>query len=343
MLPTNLLCFFPTSIAIVDDSKSFLAMANMKLPQQQLCQFYSNPTEALQQINASEKSSEQLNRVLKNLLADKTIELETDFDHDTNILINVDLSQLHKEIFNAQRFNRISVVLVDYSMEPINGIEFCRNLQDKAIKKIMITAKAGYQLAIQAFNEGLIDKFILKDTPNLFGEINSSITTAQSDYFKSIYGADGVLGFIFRNELSICNNLQYQQLLSSINNTIAPVEYYRLDNSGSILFLNKQAHATWLAVKTVEELDKLHSIAADNHAPKNILTLLQKKQAMPIFLSQEDYITSAADWIMYPIQSLSPEKTHFYSLISRQNIDSLQLDDVVSFESRKLNNLFCTP
>ena len=52
-------------------------------------------------------------------------------------------------------------------MPDINGIEFCQNLKDKKVFKIMLTAEADSNIAIKAFNDGLINKFILKTTEHL--------------------------------------------------------------------------------------------------------------------------------------------------------------------------------
>lgn len=328
MKPSKCLCYYPTNVAIIDDSKSFLAMVNKELDPKQPRRLYADPITALREINAAEQSGEQLKHILKNLSGDTLDELKPDYE--TNALVHVDLKNLYNEVYNAQRFDRISVVLVDYKMAEMNGVEFFRNLKDKAITRIMITAISDYKLAVQAFNEGLIDKFILKDTPNLFREINKSIAKAEKDYFKHIYGIDGIIGFIFRGQLQF-GTREYYHLIEQISNTINPVEYYLLDKSGSVLFLNEQAEPTWLIVRTAKELEELTAIAKDHQAPANILAALRNAQEMPILLCEDDYRLTIKDWRMYPIKALSPQ-VGYYALIINQKFSALDQDKITSFK-----------
>ena len=328
MLMQNYLCYYPTTIAVVDDSRSFLAMLSKMVPRQQLCRMYSNPHIALQRINSVSKYGRQLEDILKNLPIDDIDGLET--KSKVNVLIDIDFQRLYQEIYDAKRFSRISVVLVDYSMPGMNGIEFCRNLKDKTIKKIMITSLADYRLAVQAFNEKVIDSFILKNTPNLFAEINSSIKAAQNDYFKDIYGIGGILGFVFRSQLPF-DDCDYREFLTLISKKIDFVEYYVLDKAGSILFLNEQAKPTWLIVKTNDDLKELYTIARDNNASKSILGALRNKQAAPILMSKEDHAISVSNWTMHPLEAVPSKEGYFYSLITKEIIGSLDHKKIVSF------------
>lgn len=334
MMIPNYLCYYPTTVAIVDDSKAFLAMVDKMLSRKQLRQIYSHPKLALQQINATVKYGRQLENILKNLSIDEINELET--KSKTNTLIDIDFKQLYQEAYNIKRFSQISVVLIDYSMPKMSGIEFCRNLKDKTIKKIMITALADYRLAIQAFNEKVIDGFILKNTPNLFAEINLSIAAAQNSYFKNIYGVDGILGFIFRNQLPF-DDRNYQEFLALISKKINFVEYYVLDKAGSTLFLSESAKPTWLIIKTDDDLKELYTIAKDNNATQDILMALRNKRAAPVLISDEDYRISAADWKMYPLKAIPSKEGYFYSLITKKAM-GLSLKKVVSFKQYMAKN-----
>jgi len=331
----NQLCYYPTTVAIIDDSESFLAMIDKKMGKNQPRRLYSNPSLALQEINAAAKSGRQLENVLKNVPVEKVEEMDVKLNAD--VIIDIDFNKLCLEAYNAERFGQVSTVLVDYSMPDMDGIEFCRNLKDKMIEKIMITAVADYKLAAQAFNEKIIDGFILKDAPHLFEDINSSITVAQDNYFKNIYGVDGILGCLFRNQLP-CDNRNYSKFLESISAQINFIEYYTLDKAGSILFLNEAAEQTYLMVKSNNDLDDLYAIAKDNGASKAILGALRDKKAAPVLISENDYAASVNDWKMYPLQVIPSKEGYFYSLISGNSIDMLDLKRTVSFQQYKAQN-----
>lgn len=328
MLP-KLLCYYPTNVAIVDDSNSFLAMMDSKLNSKQSRQLYNNPAEAIDKINKIEKSRAQLARILNNL---STIELnELPTGHSGNPLLYIDLKHLYEEVNNSKRFDRISVVLVDYNMPQINGIEFCRNLSDKAIIKIMITDLSDYELAVQAFNDGVIDRFILKNTPSFFNEVNSSIIKAQRDYFKNIYGTNGILGCIFCGQLQFATQAYYD-LIEDVATTCESVECYLLDKSGSALFLNDHAEPTWLIMKTQSELAELYAIAKDNQASKHILDALYKREKMPILLSEKDYQMPVSSWKMYSIKPLESKEKSYYAVIKDQHFDLIDTAKITSFQ-----------
>ena len=63
---------------------------------------------------------------------------------------------IHKVIYDSKRFAMKTVVVVDYSMPNMNGLEVCKALEDLPLKFIMLTGKAEPETAIEAFNDGLI-------------------------------------------------------------------------------------------------------------------------------------------------------------------------------------------
>jgi len=335
MIPTELLCYYPTNVAIIDDSDSFLAMINDKLDPQQPRQLYNNPAEALQKIN-NKKSNTELNSIIKNIPIEDVDELSTT-DYAINSLINVDLKQLHNEIYNKNRFDRISAILIDYQMAQMNGLEFCRKLSDKTICKIMITSLSDFKLAVDAFNDGIIDKFIIKGTPDFFHEINSCITKAQKDYFKNIYGLDGLLGFMLRGQLQFATK-SYYELIEQVANTVNAIEFYLLDKSGSILFLDVEAKPTWLIIRTKSELEELYAIAKDNNAPSRVLDALNNKHEMPILLCEEDYQLPVAKWQMFPVKPFITNQKSYYSIIIDQPFKLLDFTKITSFNQYATNN-----
>jgi len=331
----NQLCYYPTTVAIIDDSESFLAMIDKKLSKNQSRRLYSNPILALQEINAASESGRQLENVLKNVPVEEVEEMDVKLNADA--VIDIDFNKSCLEAYNSERFAHISTVLVDYSMPEMDGIEFCRQIKDKMIEKVMITAIADYKLAVQAFNEKIIDGFILKNAPHLFEDINSSIVVAQNTHFKNIYGIDGILGCLFRNQLP-CDNENYCKFLETLSAQINFIEYYTLDKVGSIIFLDEAAEQTYLMVKSNNDLNDLYAIAKDNGASKDILIALRDKKAAPVLVSENDYAASVHDWKMYPLQAIPSKTDYFYSLISGDDAGILSRGKVTSFQEYKVRN-----
>ena len=92
-------------------------------------------------------------------------------------------------IYDKKRFDHVAILVVDYEMPDINGIEFCQKLKERKIFRIMLTAEADKDTAIKAFNNGLIDKFILKTNEELYLEITFAVQELTQRYFKEISGS----------------------------------------------------------------------------------------------------------------------------------------------------------
>ena len=83
---------------------------------------------------------------------------------------------LHEEIYNKDRFNDVSVIIVDYYMDEMNGIEVCETLSKHPAKKILLTGGADKEnIAIDAFNKGIIHRFINKTDPDFPSQIRQAI------------------------------------------------------------------------------------------------------------------------------------------------------------------------
>ena len=179
-------------------------------------------------------------------------------------------------IYDKIRFYHVAILVIDYEMPDINGIEFCQKLKDRKIFRIMLTAEADKDTAIKAFNNGLIDKFILKTNGKLYLEITFAVQELTQRYFKEISSSiinrhTSSIGALFSNE-------SYLQLFAEIVSKVQPVEYYLVDNSGSFVFLDKDANPTWLIVKHKKELDEQVELLQGYDVPDQIIESVTKKE-----------------------------------------------------------------
>src|SRR6056297_158781 len=124
--------YFPTSVLFVDDSRNFLLNFTLQLNEDIAFEVKYSPYEALDIIHAREQT----------LLANNDPQNEsTRFNHLTfdSKLANSAISEIGKEIYNPLRFSEISVVVVDYEMPGMNGLEFISKMENSRIKRILLT------------------------------------------------------------------------------------------------------------------------------------------------------------------------------------------------------------
>jgi len=67
----------------------------------------------------------------------------------------------------TERYALTRVCVVDYSMPAMDGLQALAELVDWPGSRVLLTGQADEQVAVRAFNRGLIDQFIAKQTPDI--------------------------------------------------------------------------------------------------------------------------------------------------------------------------------
>src|SRR5690606_33452954 len=156
--PVCHLFYYPTQTILVDDDPDFLDAVSLLLHSSTSYRLFQSAKQALTHVNGSNQHVEMIRRCYSSYKTGP-------FDSDT--LNHVDINEIYKEVYNSERFLPPTVVVVDYSMLEMNGLEFCIALSNPYVKKILLTGQADTDLAVQAFNDRLIDQYISKKDQNL--------------------------------------------------------------------------------------------------------------------------------------------------------------------------------
>lgn len=167
--------YHPTTVLFLDDNKAFLNALELELSAQNKMLTFTDPNLAMQAIQSC---NEDINQAFF-----RTVD-QGDANSATDYTVSLELNGMFNLIYDKSRFDNIGVIVVDYDMPDINGYEFCRRISDKNIFKIMLTAEADKDTAINAFNNGAIDKFLLKTSENLYQELTDAITELKNRYFR---------------------------------------------------------------------------------------------------------------------------------------------------------------
>ncbi len=314
------ICYYPTSLILVDDNKKFLQSLRLRLSDYS-CFFYENPKEALDFLNNSYKFEPFINR---SLLAEEDKHIEQS-------LAGLNIKKIHHEIYNSNRYQEISILLADYSMPYINGIEFCKKVQSIHLQKVMLTGEASNELAIAAFNKEIINKFILKSSIGFLNVIMKNIQELQENYFIKL--TDIGLSKSNNNVLSIIEDPAFIEIFNLICKRNQIVEYYLLDDQGSYLLLDKNKKMKWLIVKKESEMQNLINFAAFEEAPEPILNALQNREKLPYFHTESELAKSPHEWEkhLYPAIKLLGKEVYYYSLIDNLTYLNLKMEKIISY------------
>ncbi len=272
--PVCHLFYYPSQVILVDDDSDFLDAVSLILPRDLSFRLFQSARQALTHINAAQHHSELIRRVYSSYKTGP-------FDSDT--LTHIDINEIYKEIYNPDRFTTPSVVVVDYSMPSMNGLELCASLKNPYIKRILLTGQADTDIAIQAFNDGLIDQFISKKDQDLEGKLQRSIANLQQHYFSKSFKliTDPVVA---NSQSRFINDAEFIDYFNKIRNERKILEYYLLDEPyAGFLMLDEQGIASLLLILPEDELlENLKQCEAAN-APKELISQLQERKVIPLF------------------------------------------------------------
>ena len=185
---TPLLCFLP-SVIMVDDNQSFLDSFGMELKYRGFLEGYTSPREALENIIKRDNLFNYWKEYINATECD-----DIDGEHETR---SINFDEIIKVASSKKRFCEPAVIIVDYDMPEMNGIDFCIGMKDHPSQKIMLTGEAEHTIAVDAFNAGLINQFIVKDINTTKKEVISAVNKHIAQYFinfsKSLWQTESSL------------------------------------------------------------------------------------------------------------------------------------------------------
>lgn len=317
--------YFPTKVFLVDDNKDFLMNFSLQLDPTLAYSLFESPHEALRYLLQDSKVS-QLNQQIFSEYR------EGNDSPMASQMIRLDISAIHKEVFDQHRFGEVSVIIVDYDMPGLNGLEVCRRLKDLPVKKILLTGKADEKLAISAFNDGLIDHFIQKSATSVVTQINKSIKELQRAYF--LEATKVIVRMLRMDSASFMRDPVFMELFNNLCQKNNIVEYYLTETTGSFLMLDAQAKPSWLVTKYYDDLKLHYDIAEKSHAPAAVLEALRSGDKLPYSWNTDDYYhVSGKDWDkqLHSAEELKGQDTYYYSYITHLDSFNVKPGEILSY------------
>jgi CheY-like chemotaxis protein len=181
----------------------------------------------------------------------------------------------------AQRFLTPSVLVVDYAMPGMDGIQFCEAVRDLPCRKILLTGVADERVAIEAFNRGLIDRYVRKSDVHALDRLEAELTQLQEGYFLAQSEALRMLlslhDYSFVNDPAICG------LVRELGARHKIVEHYLFKTPPGFLMYDRDARPWLLAVETEQSMNAHFEIALDAGAPASLLEALGQRRVVPNF------------------------------------------------------------
>lgn len=305
--------YYPTTLVFIDDDQTFLSSISLQLPDNQNYQLFSSPSEATEYINNAHTNTPLEKRSLSYYQALA----------ENEELLHFDLNVLEQEINDENRYKEIPVVIVDYQMGEMNGLDVCKSIKNPGVKKILLTGVADNSIAIDAFNKGIIDRFIVKNDPNIIITLNTAIKELQHNYFSDISRVIQHTLDVTTNGL--LNNEAFKIFFSELLQEKSIIEYYFVENLTGFLLFSSNEEIYRLVVQNKEQLANGKRRAETLRAPAEFISKISWGDYIVNFWeSPEDYYDkSEFDWAenLFPAYPIPGVEGYKYALIDNPPVE----------------------
>jgi CheY-like chemotaxis protein len=158
----------------------------------------------------------------------------------------------------TERFALTRVCVFDYSMPAMDGLTALGELVEWPGSRVLLTGQADEQVAVRAFNRGLIDQFIAKQTPDISRRLIESV-----EHLLSTPNARHAQ--IWRATLSPEQNalLRIASVARDLGAFAAKrwVEHVAIGDPFGVLGMDAKGHVSWLQLETRDGLQALAELA----------------------------------------------------------------------------------
>ena len=174
---------------------------------------------------------------------------------------------------NSQRYALTQVCVVDYSMPGMDGLQALSELVDWPGMRVLLTGQADEQIAVDAFNRGLIEQFIAKQTPDISRRLIETLGRLQAT-------ASGRHSQIWRSTLTQSQNalLRVPSIARGLTEFVADrwVEYVAIGRPFGVLGRDANGRVGWLQLEPASGLGELAELAGSAGVNSQAVAEIQK-------------------------------------------------------------------
>ena len=263
--------YHPTTTVLVDDSDTFLRSLTFQLDPAQSSISFHDTLAALEWFGHSARSPE----------LPLQVHVDDPYQPAGQRNVAVDLTRIWRISARPERVAIPSVLVVDYSMPQMDGVAFCEALRQLPCKKILFTGAADEKIAVDAFNRGLIDRYIKKSADDALDQLERELAVLQREFF--IDQSEPLCQMLALHDFSFLNCSGIANVVADLYRTRGFVEHYVFPTPSGILFFDRAGKATLMIIETEQGLQAQYEMARDSGAPPSLLAALEERRILPFF------------------------------------------------------------
>lgn len=290
--------YYPTKAVIIDDKKSFL--------------------ESLEFISIDGIEIDSVLGPLEFMQAGfDYLRADVNFDIKVTESGEINTTWSGRSIYKELKAKQVSVVVCDYEMPEMCGIDLLKSINSTLVKKILITGSENEEVVIKAFNDKVIDAFIKKSDPYFHEKLMEMIKRSVYSSFAEITYQE----MIFLHKLypdAVLFKKGFEEFLGLQLKMHGSNEFYIIGANGEILFYDKYGNEKKLMMTHDGIIDTYKTVAIENGAPDNILENFNDKSRVPFFSKEDETKLEFEEWNTifhaYDTVSLGSQK-YYYKIL----------------------------
>lgn len=293
--------YYPIKVLFIDDDQDLLELYNNKYKINYNVKTLSDPIEALKILNTQHP--------LDIGIIDKNIdlnEIELTDNEGELIIKRLILNNMLPFIKKKSKYNQIGIIVADYRMPEINGIDLFKKIKDKTIKKILLTGEYDLSGAVDSLNNKIIDCYINKGEEDTMKSITSFLEAFQIEYFNDL--TDKLIGDLVPEHLPFLSDEKFIKFFKNKIEEHKVREYYLLDKNGTFLMIDDQSQKFILVIHTNNSLDEFCDLYNFKQANSNLFDSIKVRNQIPFFGANIDPLNiKDTEWknYMYKANSYS--------------------------------------
>lgn len=242
----------PGTVAFLDDDTDFLELLGEVMPAEWSLKLFDEPVHLFESMQADNQ-----------IFADETWAHQSVVEKTKGGESAITQMLQYWRTDGIKRYSSTRVLVVDYSMPALTGLEVLERLEDWPGARLMLTGQADEMLAVTAFNKGLIHQFIPKQTKDLAKRLVDTVYTLLDLPLGDL--GKIWLGNLTREQLALVRDATVCSWLMSLIKAQDWVEYVVVGAPFGILGLSADGVPGWLQIehhdssRSLEELTEVLS------------------------------------------------------------------------------------
>jgi len=302
------LCFYPTQIVFVDDNADFLATLSMAFSKQFNVKLFNDTDLALKYINEHQRE----NHLIEENEKPKP-------QGESEVWVKQVLTRQNLKRFDELRVKEVSVLVVDYSMPSMNGIEFCEKVKNSSIKKILLTGYATSTDAVNAFNNNTIHYYLKKNDENMLQQLEATIHQLQHAYFNEL--SSSIKAAAIDSGTPFFADPQLARYFQTTCESLGVTEYYYLTNPSRFALRTLTQDKFLCVIYTEEDIAEHIQVLTEENAPKELCSALESRAFVPYFQSADGFyeptLTNPMAQI-YPATHIQGQVNYYCAIVRDQ-------------------------